>query len=372
MWIVRLALRRPYTFVVAAMLVFFLWGYVTFFRMSTDVFPDIDIPVVSVIFNYTGMSPDDTERRIVSPFERFLGTTVNDIQRIESQSLNGISIIKIYFQPKARIEMAISQVTAISQTAIRSMPPGTQPPLVIQYSASDVPILQLSLSSDTLDEQTVFDKAVNVLRIQLVTIPGLQAPYPYGGKQRQVLVDLEPDKLYSYGLSATDVSNAVNAQNLILPGGSSKVGTQEYQVYLNSSPSTIEELNNLPVKSVNGRTVYIRDVAHVRDGFSVQTNIVHANGKRGVLLTIYKAGNASTLDVVNAVKQALPRIRPTLPPDMKIDLLLDQSIFVKASVEGVVKEAAMAAGLTGLMILLFLGSWRSTLIVVDRKSTRLN
>ncbi|MCL2649148.1 MAG: efflux RND transporter permease subunit, partial [Phycisphaerales bacterium] len=364
MWIVRLALRRPYTFLVAAMLVTLLWGYVFFFKMSTDIFPNIDIPVASVIFNYTGMSAADMDGRIATPFERFVGTTVNDIQRIESQSLNGLAIVKIYFQPTAKIEMGIAQVTAVSQTAIRAMPPGTQPPLVIQYSASDVPILQLSLGSDVLDEQKVFDQAVNVLRLQLITIPGLQTPYPYGGKQRQIMVDLDPEKLYSYGLSATDVSNAVNAQNLILPGGSTKIGSQEYQVYLNSSPTNIDAMNDLPIKSVNGKTVFIRDVARVRDGFSVQTNMVHANGKRGVLMTIYKAGGASTVEVVDRVKAALPRIKQMLPPELKIDLLLDQSVFVRASVEGVLKEAGLAAGLTGLMILLFLGSWRSTLIVV--------
>ncbi len=363
MWIVRLALRRPYTFVVMAMLIAIL-GVVMILRMPTDIFPTIDIPVVSVIFNYGGMSASDMEKRITGQFERFLTTTVNDIEHMESQSLNGIGIVKIYFQPTARIETAIAQVTAISQTAIRNMPPGTQPPLVIQFNASSVPILQLSISSETMPEQQVFDQAVNVLRPQLVTIPGIQIPYPYGGKQRQIIVDLNPDRLQAYGISPADVSNAINVQNLILPAGSTKIGTQEYQVSVNSSPQVVEALNHLPIKTVNGTPIYINDVAHVRDGFAVQTNVVNTGGRRGVLISIYKLGNASTLSVVDAVKAALPQIRTTLPPDLKVDLLMDQSVFVRASVEGVVKEAAIAAGLTALMILLFLGSWRSTVIVM--------
>src|ERR1051326_863660 len=257
MWIVRLALRRPYTFVVAAMLVAILGVYTIFWRMPTDIFPEVNIPVISVAFNYGGMSADDMEKRIIGQFERFLTTTVNDIEHIESQSLNGIGIIKIYFQKTAKIENATAQVTAVSQTAIRSMPLGTQPPLVIQYNASNVPILQLSLGSDTLPEQQLFDLAINTLRPQLITIPGVQIPYPYGGKQRQIVVDLDPEKLYSWGISPADVSNAVNAQNLILPAGSTKIGNQEYQVRLNSSPETVAALNDLPVKTVNGATVYI-------------------------------------------------------------------------------------------------------------------
>ncbi|MEI8196797.1 MAG: efflux RND transporter permease subunit, partial [Phycisphaerae bacterium] len=363
MWIVRLALRRPYTFVVAALLMVIL-GIVIILRMPTDIFPQINIPVISIIFNYTGMSPDDMEKRIVTPCERFLGTTVNDIEHIESQSLNGVAVIKVYFQPGAKIEAAVAQVTAVSQTAIRIMPPGTQPPLVLQYDASSVPILQLSMSSDTIPEAKLFDLAVQFIRPKLVTIKGIQIPYPYGGKQRQMIVDLDPGKLYSYGLSPADISSAVNAQNLILPAGSTKIGRQEYQVRLNSSPDTVAELNDLPIKTVNGSTIYIRDVANVRDGFSVQTNIVHADGKRGVLLSIYKLGNASTLEVVEGVKAMLPDIQKTLPPDLTITPMFDQSVFVRASVEGVAKEAAIAAGLTALMILLFLGSWRSTLIVM--------
>jgi multidrug efflux pump subunit AcrB len=363
MWIVRLALRRPYTFVVASMLVLIL-GVFSILQMPTDILPDIDIPVVSVIFNYTGMSPDDMSKRVVSNFERFLTTTVNDIEHIESQSLYGIGIVKIFFQKGAKIEAATAQIAAVSQTAIRQMPPGTLPPLVIRYSASNVPILQLAIGSPTLSEQELFDLTVNFLRPRLVTIPGIQIPYPYGGKQRQIMVDLDPEKLYAYNVSPSDVSDAVNAQNLILPAGTAKIGTQEYQVRLNSSPEVVETLNDLPVKTVNGTTVYIRDIAHVRDGFSVQTNVVHADGKRGILLSILKSGSASTLDVVSSVRAALPGIQAALPPDMKVELMLDQSLFVRAAVEGVVKEAGIAAALTGLMILLFLGSWRSTLIVI--------
>ena len=363
MWIVRLALRRPYTFVVASMLVLIL-GVFSILQMPTDILPDIDIPVVSVIFNYTGMSPDDMSKRIVSNFERFLTTTVNDIEHIESQSLYGIGIVKVFFQKGAKIEAATAQIAAVSATAVRQMPAGTLPPLIIRYSASNVPILQLAIASPTLSEQELFDLTVNFLRPRLVTIPGIQIPYPYGGKQRQIMVDLDPDKLYAYDLSPADVSDAVSAQNLILPAGTAKIGTQEYQVQLNSSPAVADALNDLPVKTVNGTTVYVRDVAHVRDGFSVQTNIVHADGKRGVLLSILKSGSASTLDVVSSVRAALPGIQAALPPDMKVELLLDQSLFVRAAVEGVVKEAAIAAALTGLMILLFLGSWRSTLIVI--------
>jgi multidrug efflux pump subunit AcrB len=363
MWIVRLALRRPYTFVVAAMLVMIM-GVVTIFRTPTDIFPNVDIPVIAVLFNYAGMSSDDMETRIVTQFERFMVTTVNDIDHVESQSLNGVGVIKVFFQRGAKIEEAMASVTATAQTGLRQMPPGTQPPLIIRYSASSVPILQLSIHSDTIPEQQLFDVTINQLRTQLITIPGVLIPYPYGGKMRQVMVDLDPEKLHAWGISPQEVSSAINAQNLILPAGTSKIGTQEYQVRLNSSPEAATEINEMPIKVVNGTTVYVKDVANVRDGFQVQTNVVHSGGKRSVLLSILKQGNASTLDVVERVKKALPEARKQLPPDLDIDMLFDQSIFVRASVEGVVKEAALAAGLTGLMILLFLGSWRSTLIVV--------
>src|SRR3982751_1031660 len=275
MWIVRLALRRPYTFVVMAMLIAILGVYVIFFSMPTDIFPNIDIPVISVAFQYEGMPAEEMEKRVVGQFERILTTTVNDIEHTESQSLAGRGIIKIYFQKNAKIEEATSQVTAIAQTSTRFMPPGMQPPLIIRYSASDVPILQLSLGSDTLPEQSLFDFTINSLRKNLVTVPGAEIPYPYGGKQRQVMVDLDPEKLFAYGISPSDVSNAVNAQNLVLPAGTAKIGKQEYQVRLNSSPDVIAGMNDLPIKTVKGTTIYIRDVASVRDGYAVQTNKVH-------------------------------------------------------------------------------------------------
>ncbi len=363
MWIVRLALRRPYTFVVAAILVFVL-GVLAIFRMPTDIFPNIDIPVIAVSFNFNGMSANDMNDRIITPFERILSTTVNDIEHVESQSLNGVGVVKIYFQQHANIENANAQVTAISQTAIRQMPAGTQPPLIIEYNASNVPIIQLSVGSETVPEQKLFDDAFQVIRPPLVTLDGVQIPYPYGGKQRQIMVDLDPDKLFAYGISPAQVSTAINNQSIVLPAGTAKFGTNEYQIRLNSSPENIKGLNELPIRTVNGTTIYIKDVAHVRDGFQVQRNIVHTDGRSGVLLSVLKSGSASTLDVVDSVKAALPEIRTKIAEDMQITPLFDQSIFVRASVEGVVKEASIAAGLTALMILLFLGSWRSTLIVI--------
>jgi multidrug efflux pump subunit AcrB len=304
------------------------------------------------------------EEHIVTGFERIVTTTVNDVEHTESQSLFGISTTKIFFQPNANIQTAIAQVTAICQTAIRSMPPGTTPPLVVQYNASNVPILQLSFSSDTVPEQAMFDVAVNQVRPRLVTVPGVEIPYPYGGKQRQVMVDLDPERLYAWGISPVDVSNAIGAQNLILPAGSAKIGNQEYPIMLNSSPPKADQLNDLPIKTVKGTTVYVRDVAHVRDGFQVQTSLVHVAGKRGVLLSIMKHGGASTLDVVAGVKRALRATLPSLPKGLSVTPLFDQSLFVRASITGVVREATLAAGLTALMILIFLGSWRSTLVVV--------
>ena len=364
MWIVRLALRRPYTFVVMAMAIV-LMGMVAILRMPTDIFPEVDIPVISVIWQYPGMSPGEMEGRIVRLYESILTTTVNNIEHIESQALNGVSVTRVYFQPNAKIEEATAQVTAISQTALRQMPPGSVPPLILRYSASTVPILQLSMSSDTLSEQQLFDISAQFFRTELATVQGAMIPWPYGGKQRQIMVDLEPDKLYSFGLSAADVSNAVNVQNLILPSGTAKIGTQELYVRLNSSPEVVDQINDLPIKTVNGTTVYIKDVAHVSDKYLPQTNLVHAEGKKGALISIYKLGNASTLDIVKRVRAALPTVLPRLPhfEELKITPLFDQSVFVRASISGVVKEAGIAAGLTGLMILLFLGSWRSTLII---------
>ncbi|WP_044964246.1 MULTISPECIES: efflux RND transporter permease subunit [Sorangium] len=363
MWLVRIALQRTYTFIVMSMLIVIL-GVFTVARMPTDIFPDIDIPVLSVIFNYGGLPPEEMEKRIVNNYERFLTTTVNDIDHIESQSLTGISIIKIFLQPGASIEAATAQVTAISQTAIRQMPPGISPPLIIRYSASNVPILQAALESESLSEQQLFDYAVNFIRADIATIRGTQIPYPYGGKQRQIMVDIDPQRLFAWGLSPRDVNAALGLQNVTLPSGTAKMGENEYPVIMNSSPAAFEELGKLPLKTVNGRTITLRDVASVRDGNAPQTNMVHVEGKRSVLLSILKNGSASTLDVASRIHAMLPATLEKLPKELKVSLLFDQSVFVRAAVSGVVHEALIAAGLTALMIVLFLGSWRSTLIVV--------
>jgi len=362
MWIVKLALRRPYTFTVLALLILIL-GPIVILRTPTDVFPEINIPVVSIVWNYTGLSSEDMGNRITSVTERALTTLVDDIEHIESQSLNGIAVVKVFFQPHADINKAIAQVTAISQTQLRQLPPGTTPPLVITYSASTVPILQLALSGQQLSEQQLFDNGVNFIRTRLITVPGAAIPYPYGGKQRQVQVDLNTAALQAKGLSPLDVVNAVGVQNLILPSGTTKIGPLEYDVDMNASPKTVAELNDLPIKTVGSSTIYIRDVAHVRDGFPPQTNIARVNGQRAVLLTVQKAGSNSTLDIVSGIKGMLPDIKRTLPDDLNIRLLADQSLFVRASIQGVVREAIIAACLTGLMILIFLGSWRSTVII---------
>jgi multidrug efflux pump subunit AcrB len=363
MWIVRLALRRPYTFVVMSMLIVLL-GVATILRMPTDIFPVIDIPVISVVWNYSGLPPEEMEKRIVTNYERSLTTTVNDIEHVESQSLTGISVIKIFFQPGAHIEAATAQVTAISQTVLRQMPPGTTPPFIIQYSASNVPILQAALQSDSLSEQQLFDFGTNFIRADVATIPGAMLPWPYGGKQRQIMIDIDPPRLWSFGLSPRDVTSAVALQNVILPTGTAKMGVNEYPVLMNSSPEAIRDIGNLPIKTVNGTTVYVRDVANVRDGNAPQTNMVHVEGRRSVLMSILKNGSASTLDVVARIRALLPSIEAKLPKELKVSLLFDQSLFVRAAVEGVVKEAAIAAGLTALMILLFLGSLRATLVVI--------
>jgi len=362
MWIVRLALRRPYTFVVVALLLLIL-APIVIFRTPTDIFPNIDIPVVSIVWSYQGLDAQQMSDRIVSQTERALTTLVDNIQHIESQSLNGVAVVKVFFQPNADIDKALAQVTAISQTGLRFLPPGTTPPLVITYSASTVPILQLALSGQKLSEQQLFDYGTSFIRTRLITVPGCAIPWPYGGKQRQVQVDLDTAALQSKGLSALDVVNAISAQNLILPSGTSKIGSFEYNVEINGSPRTVPELNQLPIKTVGTNTIYIRDVANVRDGFPPQTNIVHVNGRRATLLTIFKAGNASTLSVISGVKAMLPQIEAGMPPELHIQPLADQSIFVRASIDGVVKEAIIAACLTGLMILVFLGNWRSTLII---------
>src|SRR5271169_2393006 len=362
MWIVRLALRRPYTFVVVALLLLIL-GPIVILRTPTDIFPNINIPVVSILWNYQGLNPDDMSNRIVFQTERALTTLVDDISHIESQSLNGIAVVKVFFQPNADITKAIAQVTAISQTQLRQLPPGTTPPLVITYSASSVPIIQLALSGQKLSEQQLFDYGVNFIRTRLITIPGCAIPYPYGGKQRQVQVDLDTNALQSKGLSPLDVVNAISAQNIVLPSGTSKIGAFEYDVDTNGSPKTVAELNDMPIKTVGTTTIYIRDVAYVRDGFPPQTNIVRVNGQRSVLITVLKTGQASTLDIITGIKSLLPQIEAGLPPELHIHPLADQSLFVRASIDGVIKEATIAACLTGLMILLFLGNWRSTIII---------
>ena len=362
MWIVRLALRRPYTFVVASLLILIL-GPIVIYRTPTDVFPTINIPVVSIVWNYSGLAPQDISDRIVTLTERTLTTTVDDIEHIESQSLNGIAVVKVFFQPTAKIEKAIAQISAISQTQLRQLPQGTTPPLVISYSASSVPIVQLALSGKGLSEQQLNDFGLNFIRTRLVTVPGASIPYPYGGKQRQVQVDLNTAQLQSKGLSPLDVVNAISAQNLILPSGTSKIGALEYDVSINGSPKSIDELNDLPVRTLGSTTIYIKDVAWVRDGFPPQTNIVRVDGQRASLLTVQKAGNASTLDVISGIKNMLPQIKGSLPPELEIKPLADQSLFVRASINGVLKEASIAACLTGMMILIFLGSWRSTVII---------
>ncbi len=362
MWIVRIALTRPYTFIVLAILIL-LASPVVIHRMPTDIFPNIDIPVVASDWMYTGLSPSEFEGRIVSNYERSLSTTVSDIEHIESQTINGMSVIKIFFQPSVNINAAVAQVTAISQTVLKQMPPGITPPLVMNYNASTVPILQLSLSSPTLSEQELTDLGMNYMRSQLATVPGAAVPWPFGGKTPQVMVDVNPALLQANGLSPQDVVNAVTQQNLILPAGTAKIGAYEYNVDMNGSPHTVQELADLPVKAVNGTTLYLRDVGSVRNGFAPQSNIVRQDGHRGSLLTVYKSGNASTLDIVKGIRQLLPVISGALPKDLKIAPLADQSIFVRAAIDGVVREAIIAACLTAVMILLFLGSWRSTLII---------
>ena len=363
MWLVRMALRRPYTFVVMAMLIVALGG-LTIARMPTDIFPDIDIPVISVIWNYGGLPPEEMEKRIVNNYERYLTTAVNDIEHIESQSLTGISVVKIYFQPGAKIEAATAQVTAVSQTAVRAMPPGTTPPFIIRYSASNVPILQIALESASLSEQQLFDYATNFIRADVATIRGTQVPWPYGGKQRQIMVDIDPQRLYAWGLSPRDVNAALGLQNVIVPTGTAKIGVDEYPIVINASPEALQQIEAIPIKVVRGTTVFIRDVANVRDGSTPQTNIVHVEGKKSVLMSILKLGSASTLEVVKRIHETLPTTLARLPTELKVSLLFDQSIFVRAAVEGVVKEACIAAGLTAIMLLVFLGSWRSTLIVI--------
>ena len=362
MWIVRLALRRPYTFIVLAIVITLL-GVFAISRTPTDIFPDIKIPVVATIWRYTGLSPEEMATRLVLQSERTAQTTVNDVEHVESQNISGTSVVKYFFQPNVNEELAFAQVTGVSQTQLRSAPPGTTAPFILAYNASSVPIVQLALSSPNLSEVQLFDLGNNIIRTGLATVQGASMPYPYGGLQRQIQVDLDPDRLRAQGLSGNDVANAFNTQNSILPAGTQKIGDREYFVTVNANPKTVAELNNLPVTTRNGSIIYVRDVAHVRDGYPPQTNIVRRDGHRGVLMSVLKTGSASTLDIIKSIKQRLPRIRGQLPEGFNIDLVGDQSIFVRAAIGGVVREAVIAAALTALMILLFLGSWRSTLMI---------
>ena len=368
MWIVLLALRRPYTFIVLALLLPIL-GALTIFGtplrpgMATDIFPEIRIPVIAITYQYSGMAPDDMAGRITGQIERYATTIINDIEHVESQTYPGATVIKLFFQPGVDINLAMAQATAFGQISLKQMPPGTQPPLILKYSASSVPIIQLAMSSDRLTESQLFDFGNQVIRSQIATIAGVSIPYPYGGATRQIQVDLKPDALRAQGMSASDVNNAIANQNLIVPAGTEKIGGTEYNVRLNASPARIEDINNLPIRSQNGAVTFVRDVAFVHDGHPPQTNIVRVNGRRAVLMTIQKTGSASTLNIVNSIVDRLPRVRELLPAGAHIDATGDQSVFVRAAVRGVVTEALVAACLTALMVLLFLGSWRSTLII---------
>jgi len=362
MWIVRLALRRPYTFVVFALLILILGAY-SILSMPTDIFPNIDIPVVTVVWHFTGLSADQIADRIVFNSERGMTTTVNDIEHIESQSLNGVGIIKVFFHPNVNLGEAVAEVTAIAQVQLRSLPPGSLPPFIIQYNASSVPVLQLGLSGQGLNEQQLNDLGTNTIRTQLATVEGAQTPYPYGGKLRQIEVDLDLNALQAKGLAPGDVVNAISAQNLIAPSGTMKIDRFEYAVETNSAPYLVSQLNNLPIREVNGAVIYVRDVAHVRDGYPPQTNIVRVDGKRAILMNVLKTGSSSTLDIIRGVRERLASVRGQLPPTLRISALSDQSIFVRGAIDGVVREAIIAACLTAIMILVFLGSWRSTIII---------
>jgi multidrug efflux pump subunit AcrB len=362
MWIVRLALRRPYTFAVFALLILIL-GLYSILSMPTDIFPNIDIPVVSVVWNYAGLSAQEMANRITTNSERAMTTSVNDVEHIESQSLNGTAVIKVFFQPHVNVGEAVAQVTAINTTIVRGLPPGATPPFIIQYNASSVPVLQIGLAGKGMSEQQINDIGQNNIRTQLATIEGAQIPYLYGGKQRQIMVDIDLHALQAKGLSPVDVVNAVSAQNLIAPSGTAKIDRYEYAIETNSAPSIVNELNNLPIKSVNGAMIYVRDVAHVRDGNTPQTNIVRVNGNRASYMNIMKTGSSSTLDIISGIKDKMVRIKGTLPKNLETNFLSDQSIFVRGAIDGVVREAIIAACLTAVMILIFLGSWRSTLII---------
>ncbi|CAN5464892.1 efflux RND transporter permease subunit [soil metagenome] len=363
MWIVELALKRPYTFVVMAVLILIM-GVVSIKNTAIDIFPNIDIPVISIIWTYSGLPADEFEKRITVYSEYALSANVNDVKSMESQTLDGVGVIRLYFHPGAKIETALAQATAVSQAILKRMPTGVQPPTILRYTASSVPIIQLSLSSKTLSEAQLYDYGIFRVRQALAVVQGTTLPAPYGGKVRQIMIDLDPEALQAKGLSARDVNDAINTQNLVLPSGKAKIGNIDYRVGLNNSPKFMELLSDIPVKVINGKVVYIKDVAHIRDGNSVQQNIVRSDGSRSVLLTILKNGNVSTLDVVNQIKNLVPTLQAAAPPGMKIDALFDQSLFVRAAVDNVIDEGIIAACLTGAMILLFLGSWRSTFIVL--------
>src|SRR6266446_9217194 len=362
MWIVRIALRRPYTFICGALLVL-IAGVVAIMTTPVDIFPAIPLPVATVIWQYNGMSPEEMEERIVSIVERSYSVTVNDIEHIESQSLTGVGVIKVFFQPTADVATCVAELTAVSQSSTRTLPPGTTPPIILRFNATDVPVLQIGVGSSTMSSAVLNDYVLNVVRPPLASAQGASIPYPYGGAPRVINVDLDLARLYAKGLSPSDVSAAVNAENVILPAGSAKLGTREYNVRLNSSPDLVEQFNDMPIRWVNAAMVYIRDVAYVHDGAGIQTNIVRNNGRHGTYMSVLKNGNASSLAVVNRVKAMLASVQPSLPASLDVQLLADQSIFVRSSITGVVREAVIAACLTALMILLFLGSWRSTLII---------
>jgi multidrug efflux pump subunit AcrB len=362
MWIVKVALQRPYTFIMLAVLIVLMGGY-AILNTATDIFPNIKIPIAAVIWRYNGILPEEIANRIVLFSERVAQTTVNDVEHTESQSVNGTAVVKYFFQPDVDPDLSFAQITAVSQAQLAFSPPGTQPPFILSYSASSVPILQLALSSDTIPEAKIYDLSNTILRTQLATVAGASIPFPFGGKQRQVQVDLDPQALRAHGMSANDVVAAIGAQNLILPAGTQKMGGLEYFIKLNASPTQIDDLNNAPIRASNGSVTYIRDVAHVRDGYSPQTSMVRLDGRRAVLMSVLKTGKASTIDIINSINQKLPQIRSSLPAELTIKPISDQSVFVRAAISGVIREAVIAGALTGLLILLFLGSWRSTLII---------
>src|SRR4051812_15118859 len=362
MWIVRLALRRPYTVAVMCVLILVM-GILSLTRMVVDIFPAIDIPVVAVVWNYPGLSAQDMERRVVLISERGFSTTVNGIERIESQSIPGIGILRVYFQPGTEIGAAIAQISAVSSTILRIAPPGMTPPSIIQFNASNVPVSQLTISSETLPEQQIFDYGLNFIRVRLFTIPGLSTPAPFGGKQRQINVDVDPSALAAKGLSPADVVTALTSSNVILPAGTARIGEREYNIVMNSSPSAVEQFNNIPVKIVGGQPVLIGDVAHVADAYADQSNIVHVNGRRATYMTILKHADASTLAVVEATRDALPLIKQTAPEGLDLKIDFDQSLFVRGAIKSVLREGVISSVLVSIMIGLFLGSWRSMVIV---------